>query len=74
MIGATNRLSLLDPALTRAGRFDRLIYMGRPSESNRFKILQLHGRNKPIVRGGDDEFEDEAVLRRAAKKTIGWLI
>lgn len=41
VIGATNRISLLDPALLRPGRFDRIVYMGRPSESNRLKILQV---------------------------------
>lgn len=41
VIGATNRISLLDPALLRPGRFDRIVYMGRPSESNRLKILKV---------------------------------
>lgn len=42
VVGATNRVSLLDDALLRKGRFDMIIYMGRPSTSNRFKILQVH--------------------------------
>lgn len=41
VIGATNRLDSLDDALIRPGRFDRTIYMGRPTTSNRFKILQV---------------------------------
>jgi ATP-dependent 26S proteasome regulatory subunit len=41
VVGATNRVALLDDALLRKGRFDILIYMGRPSTSNRFKILQV---------------------------------
>ena len=41
VVGATNRVSLLDDALLRKGRFDMTIYMGRPSTSNRFKILQV---------------------------------
>lgn len=41
VIGATNRKNLLDEALLRPGRFDRSIYMGRPSVSNRVKILQV---------------------------------
>ena len=41
MIGATNRKNLLDNALLRPGRFDRAIYMGRPSVSNRVKILEV---------------------------------
>ncbi len=41
IIAATNRVDALDDALLRPGRFDRLIYMGRPSTTNRFKILQV---------------------------------
>lgn len=44
VIGATNRKNLLDEALLRPGRFDRSIYMGRPSVSNRVKILQVRSR------------------------------
>ena len=41
VVGATNRVSSLDDALLRKGRFDLTIYMGRPSTNNRFKILQV---------------------------------
>lgn len=41
VIGATNLASSLDEALLRPGRFDRSIYMGRPSQSNRLKVLQV---------------------------------
>ena len=41
VVGATNRVTLLDDALLRKGRFDMTIYMGRPSTNNRFKILQV---------------------------------
>lgn len=41
VIGATNRMSSLDDALLRPGRFDRSIYMGKPTRSNRLKILQV---------------------------------
>ncbi len=50
VVGATNRLTLLDEALLRPGRFDRTIYMGRPSASNRFKILQAR-RAAPLAPG-----------------------
>ena len=43
VIGATNRAAALDEALLRPGRFDRSIYMGRPSASNRLKVLQVGG-------------------------------
>ena len=48
VVGATNRIKLLDEALLRPGRFDRTIYMGRPSTNNRFKILQA--RRRPLAR------------------------
>lgn len=41
VIGATNRVDALDDALIRPGRFDRTIYMGRPTTNNRLKILQV---------------------------------
>lgn len=41
MVAATNRADALDEALLRPGRFDRTIYMGRPSPANRLKILQV---------------------------------
>lgn len=47
VIGATNRPDALDPALRRAGRFDREISVGIPTEEARLKILQVRG-----VRGG----------------------
>ena len=43
VVGATNRAGALDDALLRPGRFDRIIYMGRPNASNRLKILQVGG-------------------------------
>lgn len=42
IIGATNRPELLDPAVLRPGRFDRLVYVNTPDESGRLKILQIH--------------------------------
>lgn len=42
MIGATNRLDSLDPALRRAGRFDREVCLGIPDSDTRTKILQVH--------------------------------
>ena len=54
VVGATNRVNLLDDALLRKGRFDMTIYMGRPSTNNRFKILQVRlqrwsGKNQPAA-------------------------
>ncbi|KAI7840859.1 hypothetical protein COHA_005451 [Chlorella ohadii] len=67
VVAATNRADALDEALLRPGRFDRTIYMGRPSPANRLKILQVHARNKPLDRSNDD-----ALLRQIADLAIGY--
>eukprot|EP00884_Botryococcus_braunii_P006727 jgi/Botrbrau1/16055/Bobra.7_2s0029.1 len=72
IIAATNRIGVLDEALLRPGRFDRRIYMGNPSTDNRFKILQVHARGKPISKAGDGTWESDALLRRAAELTVGY--
>lgn len=46
VIGATNRLDILDPALLRKGRFDKIVRVGLPSKDGRFAILKVHARNK----------------------------
>ena len=48
VLAATNRLDTLDPALTRAGRFDRHIEVGLPGKDERLDILRLHSRTKPL--------------------------
>ncbi|KAK9845418.1 hypothetical protein WJX81_006080 [Elliptochloris bilobata] len=72
VVGATNRMKLLDEALLRPGRFDHTIYMGRPSTSNRFKILQVHAEGKPLSRAGDAVWDSDALLHRTAELTIGY--
>ncbi|MFW5769086.1 MAG: CDC48 family AAA ATPase [Spirochaetota bacterium] len=49
VIGATNRPTLLDPALLRPGRFDELIYVPVPEEDGRLRILKIHTRGMPIA-------------------------
>ncbi|HPE63783.1 MAG TPA: CDC48 family AAA ATPase, partial [Methanothrix sp.] len=48
VIGATNRVDAIDPALRRPGRFDREIEIGVPDRTDRMEILQIHVRNMPI--------------------------
>ena len=49
IIGATNRPDILDPALLRPGRFDRILLVPAPDEQARLKILQVHTKKMPIV-------------------------
>ena len=64
VIAATNRPDILDPALTRPGRFDRKIVVGYPDIKAREAILRVHAKNKPM---------DESVnLSDVAKITSGF--
>jgi cell division protease FtsH len=51
LLAATNRPEILDPALLRAGRFDRQVLVDRPDKKGRLDILAIHARN---VKMGDD--------------------
>jgi cell division protease FtsH len=64
LIAATNRPDILDPALLRAGRFDRQVTIGIPDVREREEILIVHSKSKPI---GDD-----VDLKVVAKGTIGF--
>ena len=55
VIGATNRPTLIDPALLRPGRFDELIYVGTPDTAGRRRILAIHSRNMPLAEDVDLE-------------------
>ena len=48
VLGATNQPMLVDPALLRAGRFDRLVYIGEPGMEDRMQILSIHLRGMPV--------------------------
>ena len=48
VIGATNRPDILDPALLRPGRFDRIVYVPVPTKEGRLEILKIHTNKMPI--------------------------
>jgi len=60
VIGATNRVDAIDPALRRGGRFDREIGIGVPDETGRREILEVHTRGMPLA----DDVDIDAIARR----------
>src|SRR4051794_3313016 len=63
VMGASNRLQDLDPALLRPGRFDRQVLVGPPDLAGREEILKVHTKGKPL---GDD-----VDLKAIARQTAG---
>jgi len=53
LMAATNRPEILDPALLRAGRFDRHVLVDRPDKTGRLAILKLHARGVPLASEAD---------------------
>ncbi len=51
VLGATNRSDMLDPAITRPGRFDEIIEIPLPNREDREKIFSVHFRKKPLAGG-----------------------
>ncbi|KKS19124.1 MAG: ATP-dependent zinc metalloprotease FtsH [candidate division WWE3 bacterium GW2011_GWC1_41_7] len=64
VLAATNRPDMLDPALIRAGRFDRNINIPLPDLKDREEIIKIHMRGKP--------FSEDVNLERIARKTVGF--
>lgn len=64
VIGATNRMDLLDPALMRPGRFDRVVQVPLPDRAGRLHILRIHAQGKPLAADVD--------LQTVAKDTFGF--
>ena len=60
LLSATNRPEILDPALLRAGRFDRQVLVDRPDRIGREQILKVHTRK--VILGADVKLEDVAAL------------
>ena len=81
VIAATNRLDIIDPALLRPGRFDRLIYVPAPDERGRLQIFKIFAKNMPLSHDvGSEELahitkgysgaDIEAVCREAAMNAL----
>jgi transitional endoplasmic reticulum ATPase len=51
VLGATNRLDLMDPAVLRPGRFDEIVEIPLPSEQDRQEVFAVHLRGKPLAEG-----------------------
>jgi len=64
VVGATNRVDILDAALLRPGRFDRQITVGLPDRLGRIGILKVHAKNKP--------FAEDVSLIQLANRTAGF--
>jgi transitional endoplasmic reticulum ATPase len=65
VIGATNRPTLIDPALLRPGRFDELIYVGVPDTAGRRRILAIHTEDMPLAA----DVDLDSLARRAERFT-----
>jgi len=65
IVGATNRPDIVDPALLRPGRFDRLIYITPPDADGREKIFRIHLAEKPLA--------DDVDIRELAQMTEGYV-
>ena len=55
IIGATNRPDIINPALLRPGRFDRILYVQPPDRESRLQILKIHTQKKPLDKNVDIE-------------------
>jgi len=53
VIAATNRPDIVDPAVLRPGRFDRLIYVPEPDEKSRLEIFKIYTKNMPLAKDVD---------------------
>ena len=70
VIGATNMVDSIDPALRRPGRFDREIEIGIPDKQGRLEILQIHTRLMPLEMSDDEKYK---FLDELASMTHGFV-
>jgi transitional endoplasmic reticulum ATPase len=81
VLGATNRLDLVDAAMLRPGRFDSIVEIPRPDEEDRRRIFEVHLRRKPLAPGiqaadlgarseGFSGAEIESVCSKAALRAV----
>lgn len=64
VMAATNRQDILDPALLRPGRFDRIVYVGKPDIRAREEVLKVHSKGKLLA--------DDVDLKVIARRTPGF--
>jgi transitional endoplasmic reticulum ATPase len=67
VLGATNRLDMLDEAVVRPGRFDQIIEIGAPDEPSRVAIYRVHLGNKPL----DASLSEDALTADLARRSPG---
>ncbi|MDH5019577.1 CDC48 family AAA ATPase [Halobacterium rubrum] len=65
VVAATNRPDIIDPALIRSGRFDRLVQVGQPDVEGREQILKIHTQDTPLAA--------DVSLRELAERTDGYV-
>jgi len=65
VIGATNRPDILDPAILRPGRFDRILLVGPGDKKSRHEIFKIHTKNMPLAKDVD--------LHELSEKTEGYV-
>ncbi|MBU1136726.1 MAG: CDC48 family AAA ATPase [Nanoarchaeota archaeon] len=65
VIGATNRPDMLDPAILRPGRFDRVLLVSPPDKKGRDQIFNIHTKNMPLAK--------DVNLSKLAEKTEGYV-
>ena len=66
VVGATNRPDMIDPALLRPGRFDKILLVTAPEEKGRLNILEIHTKDMPLAK--------DVNIKDFAKRTIGYTV